>query len=69
MEGGGGSISVVNGLSGIGAGGVNLWVGDLGFVSGNVQEDVGDSRGVPYTGDGKDFQAAEGAGPVEAQQQ
>ena len=36
-EGGDGSVSVGNILSGSDSGGVNFWGGDLGFVSGNVQ--------------------------------
>ena len=60
MEGGGGSVSVRNVLSGSGAGGVILWGRDLGFVGGDVQEDGGGARGVPHTGSGKDGQAVEG---------
>ena len=59
-EGGGESVSVSNILWGSGAGVVTLWGGDLGFVSGNVQESGGGAHGFPHTGDGKDGQLAEG---------
>ena len=60
---GGRPASVSNILSGSGAGGVNLWGGDLGFVGGNFQEVGGGTRGFPHTVYRPDVQAAEGRDP------
>ena len=61
-EGGFGSVSVSNVLSGsgaVGAGGATIWVRYLGFFGGNVQEGGGGARAVPQTCDGENVQAAD----------
>ena len=58
-DGGGGSISVRNVLSGIGAGSVTIWGGDLGFVGGNIKESSGGACGVSNTCYKREGQASE----------
>ena len=56
-------MSARNVLLGSGTDDVTLWDGDMGFVGGNVQESGGGARGFPQTGDGSNFQEAEGREP------
>ena len=49
MERGRGPASVRNVLSESGAGGITLWGRYLGFVGGDVPEDVKSARGIPQT--------------------
>ena len=59
-EGGGGSTSVHNVLSGGGPGSINFWVRDLGFFGGGVLESEGGARGFPKAYSRTYVSAAEG---------
>ena len=58
---GGVPTSVSNVLSVSGVGGINFWGGDLGFISGDVQESGGGARGFSHISDGSEYQVAEGS--------
>ena len=59
-EGGGGSTSVCNVLSGGGPGSITFWGIVLGFVGGNVPEAGGDARGITKVDNRTEGRASEG---------
>ena len=53
-EGGVGTASVCNILSGVGPGSINSWGGYLGLVEDNVPEYGGSAPGIPKAGNGEE---------------